>query len=81
MEEEQKHQLKPCRCAAPLAAAARRCLSCLLPRLPALLTSTPCFPLPQDAAQKINEVAEALERRQQLREANLNPARPGAHVG
>ncbi|KAL4452134.1 hypothetical protein ABPG75_007796 [Micractinium tetrahymenae] len=31
----------------------------------------------QDATQKINEAAEALERRQQLRELNLAPARPG----
>ena len=31
----------------------------------------------QDATAKITEAAEALERRQQLREANLTPARPG----
>ncbi|EFN54863.1 hypothetical protein CHLNCDRAFT_134932 [Chlorella variabilis] len=31
----------------------------------------------QDATQKINEAAEALERRQQLRALNLNPERPG----
>lgn len=32
----------------------------------------------QDATQKITEAAEALERRQQLRELNLAPPRPGA---
>ena len=32
----------------------------------------------QDATQKILEAAEALERRQQLREQNLAPVRPGA---
>lgn len=55
------------------------------PPLPAL---PPCSPSAderashltlQDATQKITEATEALERRQQLRDANLNPARPGAH--
>lgn len=31
----------------------------------------------QDATHKVNEAAEALERRQQLRELNLAPTRPG----
>ena len=69
-----------CRCAAAAAAAARpHCRRCRLCLAPHLLMSVRRSLTLQDATQKITEAAEALEHRQQLRDANLNPARPGAH--